>query len=168
MTAATSNAVGLTKKACTSMSMPMLIRKNGIKMALPTNSMRFIKGETPGISRLSTKPAKNAPNMPSKPTTSASNEAKNTMANTKIYCATLSPKRPRNHRANFGNTPNTTAHSNTTPTPKRSQYHTPEVPLRNATITAKMNNDAVTVTMVPATAMLTERLLATPILLTTG
>ena len=36
--------------------MPTLIRKNGMKMAFPTNSMRFISDDVEGISLLSDRP----------------------------------------------------------------------------------------------------------------
>ena len=75
-----------------------------MKMAFPTNSIRFINGEMLGMSRLSTSPAKNAPKIPSNPAASDSSDAIKTIANTNIYCATLSLKRRRKYRATLGNT----------------------------------------------------------------
>src|SRR5690606_7827370 len=49
------------KKTLKSINIPTLMRKKGIKIALPTNSTRFINEEVRGIKRLSDKPAKNAP-----------------------------------------------------------------------------------------------------------
>ncbi len=49
--------------------MPTPIKKKGMKMALPTNSMRFIKGEVPGMRRFMARPARKAPMMGSRPAT---------------------------------------------------------------------------------------------------
>ena len=49
------------------MSMPTPIRKKGMKMAFPTNSIRFIRGEVRGIWRLRANPERNAPMIGSSP-----------------------------------------------------------------------------------------------------
>jgi hypothetical protein len=64
--------------------MPTLMRKKGMKRALPTNSKRFMSTEDEGIRRLSDKPATKAPMMGSTPATWARKAAKNTAASTKM------------------------------------------------------------------------------------
>ena len=90
ITTATQSAVHPAAKVRTSTSIPTPIRKKGIKIAFPTKSIRFIKAEVFGINRFKAKPAKNAPIIASNPAASARKEAKNTKANTKIYCPTES------------------------------------------------------------------------------
>ena len=67
-----------------STSIPTLIKKKGIKIALPVNSIRFINGEVCGISWFNARPARNAPIIASIPASSANQEARNTIASTKI------------------------------------------------------------------------------------
>jgi hypothetical protein len=47
------------------------MRKKGMKMALPTNSMRFISGEVRGMSRLRARPERKAPMIGSSPASCA-------------------------------------------------------------------------------------------------
>ena len=61
-----------------------------MKMALPINSRRFIRGEMVGMKRLSINPLKKAPRMPSNPASSHKEALKNIIANTKINCITAS------------------------------------------------------------------------------
>ena len=70
--------------------MPTPIKKKGMNKALPTNSMWLIRGDEGGISLLSTRPTKKAPNMPSMPTNSIRPAPKNTRQSTNTYCTTLS------------------------------------------------------------------------------
>ena len=67
-------------------------------MALPINSMRFINGETEGMKRLSIKPEKKAPKIPSKPISSQVAALINMRERTKIYCITESEYLRRNQR----------------------------------------------------------------------
>ena len=54
---------------------PTDTRNAGMNSAAPKNSIRSISGPPLGTSRLSARPAKNAPTMPSMPPTSATNDA---------------------------------------------------------------------------------------------
>ena len=69
---------------------PTLMRKYGMKSALPTNSMRFINGDTRGIYLLSTNPARKAPKRPSSPASSDIAALSTSNANTNVNCVTLS------------------------------------------------------------------------------
>jgi hypothetical protein len=66
-------------------SIPTLIRKNGINNVLPTNSILFINAELFGIKRLNANPDKKAPIIGSIPANSAKKAEANTNASTKIY-----------------------------------------------------------------------------------
>ena len=59
------------------MSIPTLIRKNGMNMAFPTNSTLLIRGEFLGMSRLRANPDMNAPIIDSIPASSATNGSLN-------------------------------------------------------------------------------------------
>ena len=65
-------------------SRPTQIRKKGIKSAFPIKSIRLIKGELLGISRLRERPARKAPMMGSTPDNSKSKAAIKTRVSTKI------------------------------------------------------------------------------------
>ena len=64
------------KKTVTSINIPTLIRKKGIKMAFPTNSTLFINEEVCGINLFKAKPARKAPIIASIPANSANKAAK--------------------------------------------------------------------------------------------
>ena len=96
-------------KALKLISIPTPIRKYGMNKALPTNSVRFINGDTRGTRRFNTNPAKKAPKIPSIPANSAKAALRNTSARTKVYCITLSSYLRKNQRANRGNTRKTMA-----------------------------------------------------------
>ena len=64
------------KKTVTSINIPTLIRKKGIKIAFPTNSTRFIKDDVRGISLFNANPARKAPIIASIPANSASSAAR--------------------------------------------------------------------------------------------
>ncbi len=80
---ATIKAIGPLKSTRTFTNIPTLIKKKGIKIALPTNSIRFISMEVCGINRFKASPAKNAPIMGSTPATCAKKAAKKTTESTK-------------------------------------------------------------------------------------
>ena len=64
------------KKTVTSINIPTLIRKKGIKIAFPTNSTRFINDEVCGINLFRANPARKAPIIASIPASSARSAAK--------------------------------------------------------------------------------------------
>ena len=87
-------------------SIPTPIRKKGINSAFPTNPILFISGEEWGMKLFNKSPAKNAPMIASMPAASARNDARKTIANTKMYCETLliALKKPSyNYRKNKKN-----------------------------------------------------------------
>jgi len=86
-----------------SISIPTPMRKNGMKIAFPTKSMRFIKGDVRGISLFRARPARNAPMIASMPANFDITPPRNTSTSTKMYCEMLSLYRLRNHRATIGN-----------------------------------------------------------------
>lgn len=69
-----------------------------MKIALPTNSTRFISGEVAGISLLSASPARNDPMIASSPASWARKAPRKTIASTKIYCEMLSCTLLKNQR----------------------------------------------------------------------
>ena len=142
--------------------MPTLIKKNGMKMAFPTKSMRFINGERLGINLFKEIPARKAPTMYSIPASLARNAPMNTMPSTKIYCATLSLYRLKNHLPTSGNMKPKTKRNIVRPTAKRIQNCAVNSPFTISTTTAKTNKASTVVIMVPATDMLTERVDETP------
>ena len=73
----------------------------GLAFYLPQSAL-LISGDTCGIYRLSTNPAKNAPNTPSNPIRLVSAALRNNTASTKINCVTASLNRCRNHRVSLG------------------------------------------------------------------
>ena len=114
--------------------------------ALPTNSVRFINGDTCGIRRFNTNPAKNAPKIPSIPANSAKAALRKTNASTKIYCITLSSYLRKNQRAKRGNTKNTkTQYTTHLPTKiiheleSSSPLYSPEIPANTKRATVNAN-----------------------------
>src|SRR5690606_2086975 len=81
---ATIKAVGPFDNTLISTIIPTDIRKKGIKIALPINSILFIKAEECGISLFKANPAANAPMIGSSPAISAIKAEKNTTVKTKI------------------------------------------------------------------------------------
>ena len=67
ITTATIKVLGPANTALKSISIPTPIRKNGMKIALPTNSNLFINGEIRGIKELIAIPTKKAPIIASSP-----------------------------------------------------------------------------------------------------
>ena len=65
---------------------PIPIKKKGMKIAFPTNSILFINGEIFGINLFNISPAKNAPKIPSNPAHCAKRDAMKIIVNTKMYC----------------------------------------------------------------------------------
>jgi hypothetical protein len=78
------------------------MRKNGIKTALPTNSILFIKDEECGINLLIASPEVNAPIIASSPASSAKKDPKKTDASTNVYCEIESSYLLKNHRESIG------------------------------------------------------------------
>ncbi len=148
--------------------MPTPIRKNGMNKAFPTNSIRFIRGEVFGIRRLSASPARNAPTMPSIPTTWAKKAPRKTMPRTKIYCETLSSKRLKNHRPITGKT-NIMNKTNAEIDALSPNQNVCEIsPVSNRTITARTNRASTVVINVPPILIVTALFLVIPNLLTIG
>ena len=128
-----------------------------MKSALPTNSRWFISGETCGMSRFSTNPARKAPKMPSIPTNSISPAPRKTMARTKMNCITLSLYRWKNQRPIRGKNQMMNPPRKMTFTISHSQKKPPVSPLNSPPITANTSKVSVSVTAVPPTAILTLR-----------
>ena len=148
--------------------MPIPIRKNGIKSAFPTNSIRFIKADVFGTSLFKAKPAIKAPIMASIPAVTAINDAIKTMAKIKIYCETLSLYRFINHLEIFGYRNKRMKPNIKTEMLNCIQKSFFNSPLTMPVIMARTNNERVTVTMVPPIVMLTARFFVIPNLLTMG
>ena len=135
--------------------MPTLNKKKGMKIALPTNSTRFMSGDVEGISRLRVNPTKNAPMMASRPAACARNAPRKTIASTKIYWEMLSCTRLKNQRAMKGNPSNTMSVNRMTESPSRTQNMSSALPVANATTTVSTSSASVSVIIVPPTVMLT-------------
>ncbi|MNY12387.1 hypothetical protein D3C86_1454660 [compost metagenome] len=82
--AAIIKASGPRNKTLTSTIIPTLIKKKGMKIAFPINSIRFISAEEWGINLFNAKPATNAPIIGSSPAISDKKAAKNTIDKIKI------------------------------------------------------------------------------------
>ncbi len=149
--------------------MPTLIKKKGIKSALPTNSIRFISADVWGMSVFKAMPARNAPIMASTPASSARNAAAKTTASTKMYCAAPSPcpclKNQAPRRGNKASTINTKMANEMTSCIQNCPSRLPEV---ERTIIASTNNAAVSVIIVPPTATVTASFLVKPMRLIAG
>ena len=139
-----------------------------MKRALPTNSIRFISGDTEGMKRLSTTPTKNAPRIGSSPAGLARAEARKTRASTKMYCDTLSLYFLKNHRAMRGKTKRINKLYATMERMRRTQNHSLIVPVCIPTMTASMMSAPNTVMIVPAMVMVTAGRLPTPYRSTIG
>ena len=148
--------------------MPTLIRKNGMKMAFPTNSMRFISDDVEGISLLSDRPVRKAPMMPSIPASSASTAPRKTRARTKMYCETLSFTRLKNHRVMTGNRKMTMQPNRRMETPSWAQKWGSTSPVAIPTMMASTRSESVSVMMVPPTATVTALFFVIPYLLIMG
>ena len=90
MTAATMSEPPPLKSTLTSIIIPTPMRKKGMKIALPTKSMRRMRGDEWGMSLLSTSPVMKAPRIPSMPASFISPAPRNSSIITKMYCMTLS------------------------------------------------------------------------------
>ncbi len=168
MVTATTAVSVLLKNARKSISIPTLIKKNGMKMEFPTKSMRFMSGEVRGIKRLSASPARNAPMMASIPAIIDITAPRNTIASTKIYWVTLSLKRLKNHRAITGKM-NKMMRVNRIKNPvSLIQKKWSISPLVIPTITARTKSARILVINVLPTVILTAWFLAMPSLLTMG
>ena len=139
-----------------------------MKMALPTNSMRFMSGEVRGISRFMARPARNAPMMGSSPAASARNAPRKTIASTKMYWETLSLHRLKNQRPISGKSTTITAMQSTTDPASRYQNHSSALSVAMPTTTVSTSSARMSVTMVPPTAITTALSRAMPSLLTSG
>ena len=148
--------------------MPTPIRKKGMKTALPTNSMRFIRGEVRGMSRFMARPARKAPMMGSRPAACARKAPKKTMTSTKTYCETLSLHRLKNQRPMIGKSSRMAAMQPATDAPSRYQKVPSASPVERPTITVSTVSASMSVTIVPPTAMFTALSRVMPSLLTMG
>src|SRR5690606_41142433 len=156
ITSATIMVSQLLKKTEKSIIIPTLIKKNGMNMALPTNSIRFINDEVCGINLFNANPARNAPIMASTPANSAKSDAKYIMTKTKIYCEILSSTFLKNQRPMIGKISKTTNPKTTTDPPNFNQNSCPTSPCDMPTTAAKTNNAKISVIMVPPTVTLTD------------
>ena len=155
ITTATFRASPPVNRVRTSIIIPTPIRKYGINKAFPTNSNRFIKGETCGIKRFKTSPARKAPKIPSIPTNSIKPLPKKTIASTKTNCITLSSYLRKNHRPIRGKKKTIRKLKNATFTTNRTQNIPSTVPLYIPPMTARIIKANVTVTAVPPMVIFT-------------
>ncbi len=139
-----------------------------MKMALPTNSMRFISGDVRGISWFSASPARKAPMMGSSPANRARTAPRKTMTSTKMYCETLSLHRLKNQRAMRGKSSMMTAMQAMTEAVSRYQNASSILPVATPTMTVSSSRASVSVMTVPPTAIVTARSREMPSLLTIG
>ena len=145
------------------------MRKKGINNELPIKSIRFIKMELWGINLFRTKPATKAPIICSTPATYAKKAEKKIMDNTKIYCELFSlSSLLKNQRAIFGIIINMIKEKMVNEVPNLSQNEKSKSPFVELEIMARMINTAVSVSMVPPTAMATAGCFDKPNLLITG
>ena len=133
ITTATFRASPPVNRVRTSIIIPTPIRKYGINKAFPTNSNRFIKGETCGIKRFNTSPARKAPKIPS----------------------TLSSYLRKNHRPIRGKKKTIRKLRNATFTTNSTQNIPSTVPLYIPPMTARIIKANVTVTAVPPMVIFT-------------
>ncbi len=140
-----------------------------MKRALPMNSMRFISGDTWGMKRLRMSPAKNAPNTPSSPITPDTAALRNSSAITKIYCATESEYRLRNHLAILGSRYTPPATNAAIFTVNNAQNASPAPPRSNEpTIAASTISASVSAIIDAPTQSVTAECLCRPYLQTIG
>ena len=90
--------------------------------------MRFISGDTFGMKRFMTSPAKNAPKIPSRPIKSERAALRKRMAMTKVNCITASEYFLRNQRVNLGMTTSMKAQKTTILATNNSQNAQLDVP----------------------------------------
>ncbi len=150
------------------MSIPTPIRKNGIKIALPTKSILFIRGEWRGISVFSARPAINAPIIPSIPAHWDKIAPRKTMTSTKIYWDTLSRYLLKNHLAIRGNTSSIIRVDAVNDSRSLIQNKLLREPLLIPTIIASTSSASMLVISVLPTDILTALFFASPSLLTIG
>ena len=150
------------------MSIPTLMRKKGMKMALPTKSMRFISGEVRGMSRPMARPARKAPMMGSRPAASAAKAPRKTIISTKMYCAMLSLQCLKNQRPMSGKSSVMPAMQATTEPLSRYQKAWSTLPVERPTMTVSTSRASVSVIIVPPTAMTTDLSRASPSFETIG
>src|SRR3546814_16797669 len=107
--------------------------------------------------------------MGSTPASSASNPASNTMARTNIYWDVFSPSTfLKNQRAIIGNPMKTIAMNMAREMASRIQNRAFNVPSAVQVITAKINNNRVSATMVAPTEIVTAYFLTRPNMITMG
>ena len=139
-----------------------------MKIALPTNSTRFISGEVAGISLLSASPARNDPMIASSPASWARKAPRKTIASTKIYCGMLSCTLLKNQRPIRGNPNRTKSVKAVIDSPNRTQNMSSALPVESATTIVSTNSASVSVIIVPPTVMQTALFLLIPSLLIMG
>ena len=139
-----------------------------MKMALPTNSMRFISGDVLGMSRLSARPERNAPMIGSSPASWARKAPRKTIASTKMYCETLSLHSLKNQWAMIGKSTTMMRMQTSTEMPSLHQNVSSMLPVAIPTITVSSSRASVSVMTVPPTAIVTALSRAMPSLFTIG
>ena len=139
-----------------------------MKMALPTNSTRFISGDVRGMSRLRAMPERNAPMIGSRPANWAKKAPRKTIARTKMYCETLSLTCLKNQWASSGKRKTMMAMQSETEPASRHQNMSSTLPVAMPTITVSSSRASVSVMTVPPTAIVTALSRAMPSLLTMG
>ena len=133
-----------------------------MKRALPMNSIRSISGEVLGTKRLSTKPARNAPKMPSRSHNPAVAAESNTMARVKVNWMTGSLYLRKNTRMSRGSRKNMPKMKITNFRAKNTQNPASPVPLMVPEMPARKSRAESSATIVAATEMVTEGELLSP------
>jgi hypothetical protein len=163
-TSATSSVFGSTNTFGSS-STPTETRKIGMNSVEPMNWRRSMSGLSSGTARLSPRPAKNAPTMPSIPAASASTPPTRNapMPNTKRYARSV-PTRAKNQRATRGRPSSDQVARMARPTAIPTSC-TPRLPVGLTTpdTTDRTSSAEVSVTAVAPTTVATARLRDNPI-----